>query len=299
MTVNAISRIRRFNRTVALELGALDASYLGRNRSLGAARALCGVPEGGIDVAALRADLALDKGQLSRVLKGLEDEGLITLATDKADARRRSVHRTDKGRAEIAAYDALSDERAERMLQSSPQSNALLAAMDLIATTLGQERITIAQENPRSPAARQCLEAYYAELARRLSMGFDVTLSRDPEAAAMEPPAGAFFLAWSDGLPIGCVGLKGPGPVAEVKRLWVADAARRLGLAKRLMAALEKAAPSLGIHTLRLDTNTALPEAEALYRRTGWTQIDRFNDDPYPDLFFEKHLEPSPPSSRP
>ena len=41
---------------------------------------------------------------------------------------------------------------------------------------------------------------------------------------------------------------------------------------------------------LRLDTNTALPEALALYRRLGWSEIDRFNDDPYPDAFFEKHL---------
>ena len=31
-------------------------------------------------------------------------------------------------------------------------------------------------------------------------------------------------------------------------------------------------------------------EAQQLYRRTGWTEIDRFNDDPYPDTFFEKHL---------
>jgi hypothetical protein len=45
-----------------------------------------------------------------------------------------------------------------------------------------------------------------------------------------------------------------------------------------------------GIALLRLDTNSALAEAGQLYRRTGWTEIPRFNDDPYPDLFFEKHL---------
>jgi hypothetical protein len=41
---------------------------------------------------------------------------------------------------------------------------------------------------------------------------------------------------------------------------------------------------------LRLDTNSALPEARKLYRSTGWREIARFNDDPYPDLFFEKRL---------
>jgi hypothetical protein len=56
------------------------------------------------------------------------------------------------------------------------------------------------------------------------------------------------------------------------------------------MAAAETAARELGIERLRLDTNSALPEAARLYRATGWTEIARFNDDPYPDLFFEKRL---------
>jgi len=105
-------------------------------------------------------------------------------------------------------------------------------------------------------------------------------------------PRGAFLLAWSDGLPVGCVGLKDGGEQpAEVKRLWVAPAARGLGLARRLMSAIEDAARGLAVPVLRLDTNSALPEAIALYRRTGWVEIPRFNDDPYPDAFFEKRLD--------
>jgi len=52
----------------------------------------------------------------------------------------------------------------------------------------------------------------------------------------------------------------------------------------------ENAARNLSVKILRLDTNSALTEALQLYRSTGWTAIDRFNDDPYPDLFFEKQL---------
>ena len=107
----------------------------------------------------------------------------------------------------------------------------------------------------------------------------------------MRRPRGAFLVAISDGLPIGCVGLKGTdGEFAEIKRLWVAPSARGLGLGRRLMEAAENAARELSISVLRLDTNSALPEAGGLYRRSGWTEIPRFNDDPYPDLFFEKHL---------
>jgi GNAT superfamily N-acetyltransferase len=163
--------------------------------------------------------------------------------------------------------------------------------MDLIATVLGQDRIEIVEADPRCPDAIHCLGQYYAELERRFDTGFDVNLSRDPDAADMIRPRGVFLLAMSDGLPIGCVGLKGSGaPVAEIKRLWVSPAARGLQLATRLMTRAEDAARDLGIGTLRLDTNSALPEAAALYRKTGWTEIDRFNDDPYAQLFFEKRL---------
>ncbi|MGY3648885.1 hypothetical protein ACVWW2_004176 [Bradyrhizobium sp. LM4.3] len=56
------------------------------------------------------------------------------------------------------------------------------------------------------------------------------------------------------------------------------------------MDTAEDAARGLGIRLLRLDTNSALAEAGQLYRRSGWSEIPRFNDDPYPDLFFEKRL---------
>ena len=114
--------------------------------------------------------------------------------------------------------------------------------------------------------------------------------SRDPDAAAMQPPLGAFLLATSLDRPVGCVGLKGGPDHAEIKRLWIAPAARGQGLARRLMQAAEDQARALGIALLRLDTHRALTEAIALYRATGWTEIDRFNDDPYPDFFFEKAL---------
>ena len=57
-----------------------------------------------------------------------------------------------------------------------------------------------------------------------------------------------------------------------------------------MMDRIEDCARAQGRARLLLDTNSALREAVALYRRLGWTAIPRFNDDPYPDLFFEKRL---------
>ncbi len=110
----------------------------------------------------------------------------------------------------------------------------------------------------------------------------------------MMPPCGVFLLARLDDAPLGCAGLKGhlddPVPWGEVKRVWVDPVARGQALAPRMMAEIETRARALGFDRLRLDTNSALPEALALYEKLGWTEIDRFNDDPYPDLFYEKRL---------
>ncbi|KTS30971.1 PadR family transcriptional regulator [Methylobacterium indicum] len=291
MSIDAISRIRRFNRAVTAEVGALDTSFLGRGRPLGSARVLNAIGHGRGEVGAIRDYLGLDSGLLSRLLRGLEEEGLVVTLPHPGDARRRVAALTEAGRREFSAYEALSNDRASDLLARFPKGEELLRAMDLVATALGRDRIAIEETDPRGEPARHCLTAYYAELGRRLSTGFDVALSRDPEAADMMRPRGAFLVAVSDGLPIGCVGLKGKGgEMAEIKRLWVCPSARGLGLSRRLMEAAEAAAREIGIAVLRLDSNSALTEALALYRRTGWVEIDRFNDDPYPDFFFEKRL---------
>lgn len=291
MSLDQVARIRRFNRAVTSEVGALDASFLGRGRPLGAARVLNAIGHGRAEVAELREYLGLDSGLTSRLLRGLEEEGLIETLPHPDDARRRVARLSESGKSEFAAYEHLSDSRAQALLAGHTRPEALLEAMDLVASVLGRGRIAIEEAHPRCREARFCLGEYYAELARRFAGGFDVSLSRDPEAEDMVRPRGVFLVAMSDGLAVGCVGLKGSGSGSgEIKRLWVSRATRGLGVAKRLMAAAEQAACDLSMKTLRLDTNSALPEAVQLYRRTGWREIGRFNDDPYPDLFFQKDL---------
>lgn len=289
--IDPVSRVRRFNRAVTSAVGALDTSFLGRGRPLGAARVLNAIGHGRSDVAEIRDYLGLDSGLTSRLLRSLEDEGVVETHAHEDDGRRRVAKLTRAGRREFAAYEALSNTQAESFLAQHSQREALLAAMDLIASALTRERVAFTEMDPQSDEARYCLGEYYAELRRRFKQGFDVSLSRDPDAKDMRRPRGSFLVAMSDTLPIGCVGLKGTDHgYAEIKRLWVAPAARGLRLGRRLMDAAEAAARELGITLLRLDTNSALPEAGRLYRTTGWTEIPRFNDDPYPDLFFEKRL---------
>lgn len=144
------------------------------------------------------------------------------------------------------------------------------------------DRITIAPCDPEDSAARACLASYFDLLADRIP-GISRTHvpDPDPEAHLFRPPLGTFLLGTADDLPLACVSLKRVDDrTGEVKRLWVAPAARGMGLARRMMTAIEDAARSLGLTRLILDTNEHLPEAIALYRATGWTGIAPYT--PFP-----------------
>jgi len=173
--LDAVSRVRRFNRAVTSEVGALDTSFLGRGRPLGAARVLNSIGHGRNDVAELRDYLGLDSGLMSRLLRSLEDEGLIRTMAHPDDARRRIAKLTRPGRHEFNAYEAISNLQAQDFLTRNTRPEALLAAMDMIGSVLGRQRIELTEMDPREPEARYCLGEYYAELARRFKQGFDVT----------------------------------------------------------------------------------------------------------------------------
>ena len=142
--------------------------------------------------------------------------------------------------------------------------------------------ITIAYEDPESLAARACLRAYFALLADRIP---GITTGHvpdpDPEADSFRPPKGTFMIARTGEDVLGCVSLKLHEPkVGEIKRLWVAPAARGLGLGRRLMALVEAEARTLGFTGLVLDTNAALTEAIALYRASGWRDAEPYTGFP-------------------
>jgi ribosomal protein S18 acetylase RimI-like enzyme len=69
--------------------------------------------------------------------------------------------------------------------------------------------------------------------------------------------------------------------------MWVAPAARQLGVRRRLLAELEARAAS---DVVRLETNGALTEAIALYRSAGYVEVPAFNAEPYAHHWFEKRL---------
>lgn len=115
------------------------------------------------------------------------------------------------------------------------------------------------------------------------------------------PPSAAdisvVLLARDDmGTAVGCGALRDLGAgIAEVKRMYVAPAARGRGVARAVLAGLEEAARGRGWTTLRLETGPRQPEAVGLYLSAGFRPIRAFGDyvgapDAEDSLFFERLL---------
>ena len=291
-----IEAVRRFNRAVTQRIGALDEAFLARGRPLGQARLLWEIGPGGCDVRDLRARLDLDAGYLSRLLRSLERDGLVTVEVNEADARLRTARLTVAGQAERAELDRRSDTAAASLLDplSVRQRGRLVTAMAEVERLLAVSAIVVCVRDPRDPDARYCLRAYVEELSGRFDGGFDPARSISAADHEMTPPAGLFLVATLRSEPVGCGALKlHPGAPAEIKRMWVAPSVRGLGLGRRLLAGLEARAAAHGVRVVRLETNHALGEAIGLYRAAGYREVAAFNDEPYAHHWFEKALPSS------
>jgi DNA-binding MarR family transcriptional regulator len=293
MTADQIRQVRSFNRAVTQRVGALNDSFLDRGRPLGEARLIYEIGENGTELRRLREKLGLDSGYLSRLLRSLERQGLAQIQPSADDARARFITLTPEGRDELREYDRLSNAYAQTLLAplSAARRDRLIAAMADVERLLRAAAVEIRVEPADSADAAFCLEQYARELAHRFENGYDPAKTRSASVAKLTPPAGCFVAARLDGGPIGCGALKiGPDKIGEIKRLWVTESVRGLGLGRRILEVLEGQARGYGLKILRLDTNRALLEAQALYRACGYCETAPFNDEPYADFWFEKNL---------
>ena len=291
MDADQVRQVRSFNRTVSQRIGALKDNFLNRERPLGEARLLYEIGRDGAEVRNLRARLELDSGYVSRLLRSLERQGLVKARPAANDGRVRRVTLTRKGLREVTELDRRSDAFARSVLAplSAPQRDRLIAAMAEIERLMRASAVQIKAEAPGSADARLCLEEYFRELADRFKTGFDPAKSISANADELIPPAGVFVIARLGGQPIGCGALKVKDRnIGELKRMWVRTDARGLGVGRRMLETLETLAREFGLSTLRLETNRTLKEAQALYRKCGYVEVEPFNDEPYAHHWFEK-----------
>lgn len=135
-------------------------------------------------------------------------------------------------------------------------------------------------------ACRQLFAEYQQGLGVSLCFqGFDRELAALPGDYAR--PRGRLLLARISGEPAGCVALR---PLAEgageMKRLYVRDAFRGMGLGRALTECVIDEARALGYRTLKLDTLPTLKRALALYAELGFVDTPAYNDNPVEGVRF-------------
>jgi GNAT superfamily N-acetyltransferase len=151
-------------------------------------------------------------------------------------------------------------------------------------------RVTVRAEAADAAPGRTLLAEYYAEIASRYP-DWNPSLGSTASVADMSPPEGRFVVAYVDGEPAGCGTVKRlDESTGEIKRIYVRPEARGHGVARRILDALEEAAAEIGYARVRLDTGERLPEAQALFRSSGYAEIPDYNGNPWAAFWFEKEL---------
>ena len=149
----------------------------------------------------------------------------------------------------------------------------------------------IRRENYEAFTSQALIAALNAELLERYD-GFDGS-GGEHAAADFAPPDGSFVVGWEGEEPVACGGvIRYDEMTAEIRRMYVAPAARGRGLSRLVLAALENEARELGYSFVRLETGDRQPEAIKLYASSGFEPIPRYGpfvDDPR-SLCFEKRL---------
>jgi len=149
-------------------------------------------------------------------------------------------------------------------------------------------KITVHQESPVSDDGHKLINGSEAALRAVYRAGECFTFTADELLGDKV----SFFVARKDGQAMGCVALVNEAAYGEVKRLYVPDHARGLGIAKILMAHLEAQAKAQGFSHVKLETGDKLVAAVALYKSLGYTVCSKFGpyeDDPV-SLFMQKAL---------
>lgn len=290
--MTSTAALRRFNRSYTQRIGVLEDSFLGLGMPLASVRLVFEIGTQPTTIQALRARLGLDSGYLSRLVRGLERQGYVTVQPDVTDRRRRVLTLTDDGRKLLVEIEARSEAKARAILDPlSPRQRErlaeALATADLLvrAATVNFERV-----DPADPLAREAVTKYFAELNERFENGFDPGPLGPADDEQYRPPQGVFVVARSDGEPVAGGGVRAFAGAGEIKRMWVHPDWRGAGLGSRMLRRLEEEAVALGHRVVRLDTRHVLTEAIALYERSGYQRIERYNDNPYATHFYEKRL---------
>lgn len=281
-----VEAIRRFNRFYTRKIGVLQEGFLGSPFSLTQGRVLYELAHREKPTAtAVGAELGLDGGYLSRILRGFKKAGLIRAERSDTDARETLLSLTSRGRKAIATLDRLSNEDVTARLRSVAEADQqrLVAAMDSIESVLlprasESEPYVLRPHQPGDMGwvvSRQGLlyaqeygwDEHYEALAAKIVAHFVETFDARRERC---------WIAERKGETVGAVFLvKQSKTVAKLRLLHVEASARGLGIGKRLVEECVRFARRVGYKKITLWTQSILLAARHIYKQTGFRCVGK------------------------
>jgi DNA-binding MarR family transcriptional regulator/N-acetylglutamate synthase-like GNAT family acetyltransferase len=280
-----VAAVRRFNRLYTRRIGVLNDGLLRSPYSLTEVRLLFELAQSpNLTASTLCDELGLDPGYLSRLLRGLEDRGLLSRTSSAADGRVTHLNLTEKGREAFRSLDARADDEVRTLLGalSVAHQRQLLDAARTIeelldGTSPRREPYLLRQHQPgdmgwvvhrhgvvyaQEYGWDERFEALVAEVVASFIHRFDAKRER-------------CWIAERDGEIVGSVFLvQKSKTVAQLRLLLVEPSARGLGIGGRLVDECLRFARQAGYRKMTLWTNHVLHAARRIYQRAGFQLVD-------------------------
>ena len=278
-----IAAVRRFNRFYTKQIGVLQERLLRSPFSLAQARIVYELGQRATSTATeLAGELALDAGYLSRLLGGLEQDGIIAKAPSPNDGRQSLLSLTAAGRRAFSALDAQSAEQIGALLGRLPMGEQarLVASLDTIERVL----------EPRGAGGGYVLRPHrpgdMGWVVHRHGAVFAQEFGWDDRFEALvagivakfldayDPKRERCWLAEQDGEILGSVFLvQQSRTVAKLRLLLVEPKARGLGIGARLVDECIRFARLAGYRKITLWTQSVLVAARHIYEAAGFQRV--------------------------
>ncbi len=290
MTSPPIAAVRRFNRFYTHQLGLLKEDVYNSSFSLSQVRVLYELAHRDHSSASLLIkDLSLDPGYLSRILRALEKEGLLTKSESQEDKRQQLLSLTARGCEVFGELNAASDRQIGELLKklSAGDQRRLVAAMSEIEKLLGANA---------APGGGYLLRSHQPGdmgwLVHRHGVLYSQEYGYDERFEALVAKIAADFIqnldpkrehcwvAEKDGENVGCVFLvKKSQTVAKLRVLLVEPSARGMGIGRRLVEECIRFARRAGYKKIMLWTQSELHNARRIYQQAGFCLVGKQKHD--------------------
>ena len=279
-----VAAVRRFTRFYTRQIGLLQEGLLDSTFSLAEARVLYELAHRDrLTATALAADLGLDAGYLSRILRRFAERGLIAKTAAPSDGRQSLLALTARGRKAFAPLDRGSRDQVAALLGQlgAAEQERVVSAMGAVEALLGPSATEKPPYvlRPHRPGDMGWVTSAHGALYAQ-EYGWDITF----EALVAKITAEFIenfdarrercWIAEVDGEPVGSVFVVAKSDaIAKLRLLIVDPKARGLGVGKRLVEECLRFAKDAGYTSMTLWTQSILTAARGIYQGAGFRLV--------------------------